>query len=225
MPRTARRCPGGLIYHVLNRSVARIKLFRHDKDYQAFERTLAQAQLRLPLDILTYCTMPNHWHLVLRPSRDGDLSAFMQWLTLTHVQRWRTSHGTVGYGPLYQGRFKSFVIEEDRHLETVLRYVERNPLRAGLVRQAREWRWCGLHRRSNPQADQPVLCEWPIERRRDWIKFVNQPQTAAEEESIRLSMHRSRPFGTPAWQTRMAATLNLTSSLRRPGRPSNLTVA
>src|SRR5215211_1170850 len=131
MPRVARRCPGGVIYHVLNRAVARIKIFRTEKDYLAFERTLEEANSRLPVDVLAYCVMPNHWHLVLRPGRDGELSEFMAWLTMTHAQRWRTSHQTVGYGPLYQGRFKSFPVEADGHLLTVLRYVERNPLRAG----------------------------------------------------------------------------------------------
>jgi putative transposase len=208
-----------LVYHVLNRSVGRIKLFRHDKDYQAFERTLVEARARLPLDVLTYCVMPTHWHLVLRPAREGDLSAFMQWLTLTHAQRWRTSHGNVGYGPLYQGRFKSFVIEEDAHLETVLRYVERNPLRARLVDDARDWRWSALHRRSQGDTDPPLLSDWPIQRRRDWIKFVNQPQTAAEEEALKTSIHRSRPYGTPAWQERIATSLDLASCFRRPGRP------
>jgi putative transposase len=165
--------------------------------------------------------MPTHWHLVLRPIRDGDLSNFMQWLTLTHVQRWRTAHGNVGYGPLYQGRFKSFVIEEDRHLETVLRYVERNPVRAGLVDRCEAWQWCSLYRRINGDGDSvPLpLCEWPIERRRDWIKFVNQPQTATEEEALRASIQRSRPFGTPSWQARMAGSLGLVSCFRDRGRP------
>src|SRR5689334_11397366 len=122
MPRTRRCCPGGIVYHVLNRAVAKIRLFRNDKDYLAFERTLVQANERFPLEIFAYCVMPNHWHFVVRPKRDGDLTAFMQWLTLTHAQRWRTSHGTVGYGPLYQGRFKAFAIQQDEHLETVLRY-------------------------------------------------------------------------------------------------------
>jgi len=214
-----------LIYHVLNRSVGRITLFRHDRDYQAFERTLTEAHARLPLGLLTYCVMPTHWHLVLRPARDGDLSAFMQWLTLTHAQRWRTSHGNVGYGPLYQGRFKAFVIEEDPHLETVLRYVERNPVRAGLVRQAQDWQWSALHRRSQGDTDPPLLADWPIERRRDWVTFVNQPQTVAEEEAMQTCIRRSRPYGTPAWQERMSSSLDLASCFRSPGRPRKAAIA
>jgi putative transposase len=155
MPRKPRECPGGLIYHVLNRSVAGIKIFSRDKDYLAFERVLVQAQAKFPVALLAYSIMPNHWHLVLRPEGDGDLSKFMHWLSMTHVQRWRTSHQNVGYGPLYQGRFKSFAIEADEHLITVLRYVERNALRANLVETAEKWRWCSLYRLVPPHADAP----------------------------------------------------------------------
>src|SRR5689334_21412335 len=132
MGRVKRECPGGLIFHVLNRSVARIPLFKRERDYMAWEKTVVHALNRYPMDLLSYCVMPNHWHLVLRPRGDRDLSKFMQWFTLTHAQRWRTAHQTVGFGPLYQGRYKSFPIECDEHLLTVLRYVERNALRAGL---------------------------------------------------------------------------------------------
>jgi putative transposase len=220
MPRTPRRCPGGLVFHVLNRAVAKIKLFRHDNDYVAFEHAFAQAYERFPLEIFAYTVMPNHWHFVLRPKRDGDLTAFMQWLTLTHAQRWRTSHKTVGYGPLYQGRFKAFAIEQDEHLETVLRYVERNPLRAKLVENAEDWRWGSLHRRThNAHEERAPLSDWPIPRRSDWLKFVNRPQTTAEEQAIAKSIRRSCPFGKPTWQSQMAERLDLAHSLRPVGRP------
>lgn len=214
-----------MIYHVMNRSVARIRLFRGPSDYAAFLRTLAQAMARVPtVDLLAYCVMPNHWHLVLRPHGDRDLSAFMQWLTLAHAQRWRTSHRTVGYGPLYQGRFKAFAIEEDRHLLTVLRYVERNPLRAKLVRRAEEWEWSSLYARQNADGpdesdDHPRLSPWPVRVPRNWTELVNEPQTAAEEAAIAVSIARSRPFGRPDWQTTTADRLGLRCCFRPRGRP------
>jgi putative transposase len=117
MPRKPRASVGGLIYHVLNRSHSRRRMFHGDKDYLAFLKVLLEAVKRCPgVHILAFCIMPNHWHLVLRPSRDGELSIFMRWLTQTHTQRWRHAKHTVGYGPLYQGRFKSFIVQEDRHL-------------------------------------------------------------------------------------------------------------
>lgn len=78
--------------------------------------------MRLP----AYCMMSNHRHLVLWPRHDGDLSRFMGWLTLPHTQRRHAHHRTVGHGHLYQGRYKSFVVEQNEHFLTVCRYVERN---------------------------------------------------------------------------------------------------
>jgi putative transposase len=116
MPRIARNSPGGLVYHVLNRANGRLRLFKKVEDFPAFERVLAQAHRRTPIRILDWCLMSNHWHLVLWPRRDGELTAFMRWLTLTHTQRWKQAHAAVGDGHLYQGRFKSFPIEQDKHL-------------------------------------------------------------------------------------------------------------
>src|SRR5215204_3248490 len=114
-----------MIYHVLNRAVGRMKLFGRDADYEAFLRVLAEAAARFPtVRILAFCIMPNHFHLVVHPTSAKDLSRFVGLLTMTHALRWRYARHLVGLGPLYQGRFKSFPIEVDEHLETVLRYVE-----------------------------------------------------------------------------------------------------
>src|SRR5689334_2176906 len=107
MPRRLRVSTGGLVYHVLNRVVGRGRLFKDEADYLAMERVIAQTHKRLPtMRLVSYCLMPNHWHLVLWPRADGDLSEFMRLLTVTHTQRWRAHHRSAGSGPLYQGRFK-----------------------------------------------------------------------------------------------------------------------
>lgn len=107
MGRPLRTAPGDCVYHVLNRTNGRVPLFAHDADYAAFERVLMEACERVSMRILAYCIMPNHWHVVLWPRQDGDLSRFMGWLTLTHTQRWHAHHHTVGHGHLYQGRASS----------------------------------------------------------------------------------------------------------------------
>ncbi len=137
MPRSPRAAEGGLIYHALNRANFRSAIFDDDEDYAAFERVLAQAVARHDMRLLAYCLMPDHFHLVLWPREDGDLSQFMRWLTLTHTQRWHAHHRTAGTGHLYQGRFKSFPVQADEHFLTVCRYVERNPVRADLVGRRR----------------------------------------------------------------------------------------
>ena len=120
MPRRLRCASGGFVYHVLDRAVGRATLFDKATDYLAFEKVLREARDWLPVPLLAYCIMPNHWHLVLWPRRDGDLSEYLRWLTVTHTQRWHANHHSSGTGPLYQGRFKSFPIQEDEHFLTAL---------------------------------------------------------------------------------------------------------
>ena len=149
MPRRPRSIQGGLVYHVLNRSNARAEIFSTEDEYAAFERVLEEAFRREPLRILGYCAMPDHWHLVVWPrsGKDRQVSEFLRWLTVTHTQRWHAHRHTTGTGHLYQGRFRSFPVESDEHLYAVLRYVERNPVRANLVQRAQDWRWSSTWRR------------------------------------------------------------------------------
>jgi len=147
MARGPRHAPGGIVYHVLNRAVARLPLFEKPADYDAFLRVLAEALDKHPMRVLSFVLMPNHWHMVLWPERDGELSAFCRWLAHTHSMRWHAHYHTAGTGHIYQGRFKAFAVADDDHLCTVCRYVERNPVRANLVLSADQWRWSSLWRR------------------------------------------------------------------------------
>jgi len=88
MPRQRRYTPGGTVFHVINRGVGQRTLFHKDEDYAAFERVMAAAFERVPIRILAYCLMPNHWHMVLWPRTDSELPEFVKWLTHTHTQRW-----------------------------------------------------------------------------------------------------------------------------------------
>jgi putative transposase len=220
MPRRLRAAAGGYAYHIINRAVRRATLFRKDSDYTAFEAILGEAPDFQPMRLLAYCLMPNHWHLVLWPRHDGDLSTYMRWLTVTHTQRYHADHHSAGTGPLYQGRFKSFPIQEGQHLRTVCRYVERNPLRAGLVRRAEAWRWSSLGRREQ-DVPTPRLSDWPDGRpeRSLWLKEVNRVETEAEMQALRRSVERGTPFGEERWTERTATRLGLDSTLRPRGRP------
>jgi putative transposase len=162
--------------------------------------------------------MDNHWHLILWPRKDGDLSRFMLRLTTAHVRRCYAHYHHRDGGHLYQGRFKNFPIEKDRHLLTVLRYAEANPLRAKLVERAELWQWSSLHAHLNhTMAD--LLDEWPIDRPVDWIDVVNSAVEADDLEALRTSVVRGRPYGSPAWVQRTAARLGLQFTLRPRGRP------
>ncbi len=219
MGRALRQCPGGLIYHVLNRANGRARIFRRDPDYEAFERILAEALPRVGMRLLSYCVMPNHWHLVLWPRADGDLSRFVGWLTLTHTQRLHVHRDSAGMGHVYQGRFKSFPVQDDEHFWTVARYVERNPLRAGLVEHAGDWRWGSLWRWTHHGEEDDLISPWPVPRPTDWPDRINATPGPTEEEALQKCFLRGQPFGDPAWKAPIARKLGLESTLRQPGRP------
>lgn len=218
MLRTSRYAPGGMVFHAMNRGVGRMKLFSNDADYAAFEATIEETLRLYSMRILAFCVLPNHWHFVLWPEQDGHLSAFLQRLTNTHTQRWQRAHGRTGEGHLYQGRFKSFPVETDDHFYTVVRYVERNALRANLVDSAEAWRWGSLWRRQQDTRS-PLLAAWPLPEPPDWTHLVNQPQTEAELDAIRRCTRRGSPFGPDAWVEQTANALGLVSTLRPRGRP------
>jgi putative transposase len=216
MPRTARASVGGLCYHVLNRGNARDDVFHKDGDFAAFLQLMADANERLPMRILAYVLMHNHFHLVLWPRKDGDLSRWMQWLMSAHVRRYhRHYHGS---GHVWQGRFKAFPIQQDEHLLTVQRYVERNPLRANLVSRAEDWAWSSLAWR--PSGKRPeMLSDGPVPLPRNWLARVNKPQTETEVAAMQRSIERGTPYGSEPWAKRTATRLGLQSTLRPRGRP------
>lgn len=219
MPRQTRTALGGIVYHAMNRAAWGVEIFSAPADYQAFERVLAEGRERVSMRICAYVLMPNHFHLVLWPRGDGDLSAFMQWVTMTHSQRWHANRRDAGRGRIYQSRFKSFPVQRDGHVRRVCRYVERNPLRAGLVGRAEQWPWGSLACRSDPERAADLLDDWPIDRPRDWLSRVNRAQGRAELEALRLSVTRGRPYGEDAWTARTANRLGLAGTLRSVGRP------
>ena len=139
MPRTARASVGDYCYHIINHGNGRAQVFHADGDYQAFIGLLEQSCGRLPIRLLAFCLIPNHFHLALWPYHDGDVSRWMQWLLTAHVRRYHRWYESSGH--VWQGRFKAFPIEQDTHLLTVLRYIGQNPVRAQLVAHAEGWRW------------------------------------------------------------------------------------
>ena len=206
----------GVCYHVISRNNPRLRLFKRPCDLRSFLALMGEAQQRTPLELLAACLMPNHFHLVVRPLDAADIPAWIHWLLTTHSRRVHQLHGT--HGRLWQGRFKAFPIEQDRHLLTVLRYVERNALRAGIVGRAEEWVWGSLSWRLG-RAPGLKLAASPVALPLDWVSYVNAPQTAEELDCIRACVNRQRPFGGAAWVEHTAQELGLANSLRAPGRP------
>ncbi|MBP9751628.1 MAG: transposase [Candidatus Moranbacteria bacterium] len=222
MARQLRATAPDIVYHVLNRANAREGIFQKEKDYAAFERILLEAREKFDMRILAFCIMPNHWHLILHPKTAESLSQFMRWITHTHTQRYHTHYHSIGYGHVYQGRYKSFPVQDDDYFLQVCRYVERNPIRAGLAEKIEDWQWSSSSIRKNGSPEQrSILSEWPIEKPGHYEKWANTLSEDEEEklEKIRHALKRGSPFGESEWMNTIAEKLGLESTLRKRGRP------
>lgn len=216
MPRTARAAIGGIVYHVLNRGNNRMPIFHKSQDYEAFIKLLVEGKEHAQIELFSFCLMPNHWHLVLRPKEDDDMSAYLSWVTNTHVKRYRAHYSDTS-GHLYQGRYKSFPVEDDEYLVALLRYVESNPLRARKVEKAQDWTWSSFG--FEGKLASKLLDPWPVDRPRNWAAIVNQAQKPTEVLQIRASILRDRPFGTEEWTLITAAKMEIEYTLNPRGRP------
>jgi len=209
-----------------------MKVFHGRDDYAGFVKLMDLACRRVPMRVVGCCLMPNHFHLLVWPREDGDLSRWMQWLMTSHVRRHHRGRGTSGH--VWQGRFKSFpiqrrrpttaeraagVVQTEDPVLAVLRYAERNPVRAGLVKRAEDWPWSSLAWWLSP-ADAPQFWRPGIVLRpRGWLAQVNRREDEAALAAVRQSAQRGRPFGTPAWTARIVQRLGLESTVRPRGRP------
>jgi putative transposase len=210
-----------MVYHFLNRGNGRMRRFHKTGNYEAFERVLAEGLERYPVELFTYCLMPNHWRLVVRPRTDEALGRWMGWVGVTHVRRRHEHYRSRGGGHLYQGRFKSFPVAEDDYFLALCRYVEANPRRAGLEERAEQWRWSGLARRQRGASGLP-LRSWPVEQPRNWLARVNGDLKQEPIDALRACVQRGRPLGPEGWVQRTAERLALAFTLRGPGRPRKL---
>jgi REP-associated tyrosine transposase len=216
MPRTARTLLAGSYYHLINRGNNRAALFSNPAAFRSFLNLIMRAQERTPLAMLAGCIMPNHFHLVAASRVTGDFSRWMHWLLTTHGQHFHIEHGTSGR--VWQGRYKAFLIQHDEHLLTVMRYVERNALRAGLVKRAEDWPWGSLAWRLG-RACGPELANPPVPLPSDWTSYVNAPHTSKELEALRACVNRQNPYGDAAWTDDATRTLSAVPAKRGRGRP------
>ena len=220
MGRVRRVDVGEMVYYGWNRANFRSRLFKAEAHYQDFLDLVEESLNFVPIRILAYCLMPNHWHLVLYPRADGDLSKFVQRITVTHTQRYHAQIRTAGYGQIYQGRYKSLPVETGQHFLTLVRYVERNAQRAGLVKRAEDWPWSSVYTRLyGKEKQKQLLSRWPVAAPKDYVAWLNHPQPQEEIEKIRYALKRSRPYGSEAWVSKAVAQFGLENTLRNPWRP------
>jgi putative transposase len=220
MPRRNRPLPDNAIFHVFNRGNCGMYLFSKPGDFASFIKALEQARQRFPdVRILGYCLLEAQWHLVLWPRHGRELSRFMGWLSSTHVRRWREHRDNVGHGHLYQGRFKSFLVQQNGDFLSLMRFIEGSPRSNGMVYVAQDWPWSSLNRAAGADGLTVAVTPWPIERPANWLKLVDQPMDEPTLARLRTSMDRGRPFGDENWTSRTVARLGLEATVRDPWRP------
>ena len=218
MPRPLRQIPDNSVQHVLNRGNRRAAIFHQEADYERFTNLLADASERVPMRLLAFCLMPNHWHLVVWVKRGDQLSAYMQWLASLHVQQHHRTYGTRGLGHLYQARYRNFIVEHESYLYSVLRYVEANARTGNLVQRAQDWRWSSAARVGSADG-RALLSDWPAPRPRNWIDYLTNGIPKEELLRLRESARRGTPYGSDSWVEIMAETYGLQSTLASRGRP------
>jgi putative transposase len=182
----------GGVYHILNRGNGQQRVFQKDGDYLSFLDLLGQMLEQFDIVLFAYCLMPNHFHLLVKVQKGENLSCGMQWFMTTHVRRYHRHYRSSGH--IWQGRYKSFAIQDDDHFLTVARYVEGNPVRAGLVGSAVDWVWSSHRGRSGLVTDN-LVTSLPMPFAGDWTEFVNTPMTPTEILKSRKLIIRQKSKG------------------------------
>lgn len=230
MPRPLRPIDDGLIYHVINRGNNRQPVFLKQEDFEAFLRALAELKERKPFKLYGYCLLNNHFHLLLQPV-GTSVSRIMQSLLVSHTQRYHQHYQSGGH--VWQGRFKSPVVQNDEHLLTVLRYIEANPLRAKIVARAEDYSWSSYRHHGlgetnellDPLISYEDLSPYPGVRQRKWGAMVHRPFKEQTLAAIRRSNETGLPYGDATWIKRLAKKLDLDLTIRARGRPRQLPAA
>jgi putative transposase len=225
MGRPLRPIGDGLVYHGLNRGNNRDRVFFDDADFRQFLAALAQTKERYPFRLYAFCLMSNHFHLVVEPADGQEISRVLQSVTVAHTWHFHKAHGSSGH--VWQGRFKSPLVASDEHLLTVMRYVEANPLRAGLVTDLADYPWSSYAAHALGQ-EMPLVDEAPVwaslgptegARQAHWRKRLHTPLSEKELAALRRSVISGRPYGTARWVAQTAARIGFNLGPRPRGRP------
>ena len=216
MPRGPRNLSDGAFYHILNRGNAKQKVFHDTQDYTFFLQSVVRAKDKHPVDIFAYCLMPNHFHFVVRADIATDISKLIHIFMTRFNQRYRRVYNSIGH--IWQGRYKDFMIQNEDHLMVVIRYIERNPVQAGLVVSASNWRWSSHNERIT--GGKLIIHDnyiFPLNGK--WTEYVNSSISEKEKQKMERSIIHQTPFGDEDWVKKTCEQYGLEHTRRLPGRP------
>jgi len=217
MPRMARIVVPDCPHHVTQRGNRREAVFQTDADRQRLLGLLKGYAADRGLTVQAYCLMPNHVHLVATPKTAEALAAVLKPVFLRYAQHVNWTHGLAGR--LWQGRFYSCPLDE-RHFWAAVRYVERNPVRAGLVRKAHRYPWSSAAAHCGLRAD-PLLADAAelVEQVGDWAAWLAEPEDEDIVSQLRLRTRTGRPAGAEAFIDRLERLVGRALRPRKGGRP------
>ncbi|MDP6617078.1 MAG: transposase [Gammaproteobacteria bacterium] len=210
MPRIARIVVPDYPHHVTQRGARRQRTFFEESDYRSYLNLLSNNKSRAEADIWAYCLMPNHVHLVVVPHRPDSLSKLLGNTHHRYARLVNEAHGWQGH--LWQERFQSFVMDEE-HLVAAVRYIELNPVRAGLCHDATEWRWSSIHAHLQNRSDPIVTARPMLERVSNWRQYLADETNPKLLENLRKHTNSGRPAGSAEFVNNLE---NLTQQRLRP---------
>ena len=233
MARMSRLAVAGYPHHLIQRGNNRAAIFLDDEDRARYLGLLRAAATAAGVALHAYVLMTNHVHLLATPAAGDALSRMMQALGRNYVGWFNHRHGRSG--TLWEGRFRSGLVEGDAHLLGCMRYIELNPVRAGIVRAPADYRWSSARHHLGLGAD-PLLTDhalfWslgntPFEREAAWREFLGQPVAAAEVREFTAACLRGAAVGSAAFLARMNAETGrpvVPAQRGRPRRPDSVPI-
>ena len=221
MPRVARNLADEQVYHIINRGNRREAIFHDHYDYEKFLKLLLEVKEKYSIKCYAYCLMPNHYHLVLYTPIGENLSLSMHYINSSYVRYYNKKYQLSGH--LWQGRYKSFIVQKESYLLTLLRYVEANPLRARIVKDCIDFKYSSAYSRVKNEGN-PLLNDVPIILPTNWHSYINESEKQIDLDHIRNSIERQVPLGDENWQYMICKRYGLESTLRPRGRPKKDTL-
>ena len=216
MPRMARLVVPGLPHHITQRGSRRQRTFFDDADYVAYLDLIRDTRLAAGVDIWAYCLMPNHVHMVAVPEKKDSLARLLRIAHHRHARRVNAAHGWRGH--LWQERFHSFVMDE-MHLLAAVRYIELNPVRAGLCKRVEDWPWSSVHAYLHGEGNGIVNVQPMLALVRDWRAYLALRDPPATIRTLRAHSNTGRPAGSAEFVASLERLSGRTLRKRKPGPP------
>jgi len=216
MPRIARVVIPHYPHHITQRGTNKTSIFSDDKDREYFLACLNDWAARTGTKIWAYCLMDNHFHLLLVPGQEQSLGKCLHGITFRYAQYYNQKYGRTGR--LWQNRYFSCPVDKDEYLWAVVRYIERNPVRASMAKRAEDWEWSSARTHIKGKGSKiPKLSDWLEETERsEYRRFVNEE---GSEDEIRRATSTGRPLGSMGFVERLEEKLGRRLRPQKAGRP------